>query len=348
MTVYHTVCHKCNRELVLPRKVQEPVFCLDCTGVKVKRQVKGTCHHQGEAVGEVTKRSCGCPNDTALAVYRCGIGGYCARAKQWKGVEGEVEIGGELHPVKACTHCESNTTQGLFQLPPLDFTESIHPKRDRAVCVIPANKTAKENWEVTGLRIQEYARKLDADLVVLDDDRIPYWPMGNKFRAAWVAEHYRQTLYLDCDVIVRRDAPNVFELVPENHWGVVDELPTVIASGNGDGFRLNLSAIAQAMRKPTANKVPNGGVFVIPGANAAIYKPPKVALPNHWYLDELVLASALTDQPTTWLGDEWNLCHYSGDRFQQRKNQAWFLHLNGMTPHEARLDYLKELDRSLP
>ncbi len=66
-----------------------------------------------------------------------------------------------------------------------------------------------------------------------------------------------------------------------------------------------------------------------------------VALPNHWYLDELVLASALIDQRVMWLGDEWNLCHYSGDRFTLRKDQAWFLHLNGMTPHAHRLAYLR-------
>lgn len=347
MTVFKATCHKCNREILLPREVHPPVYCGDCTGIKAKRITKGNCHHLGEAVGELTKKSCGCPNDTALAVHRCGIGGYCARAKQWKGLEGEVDLLGELHPVKSCQHCESNTTQGLYQLPPLTFTESIHPKRETAVCVIPSNKTAKDNWEVTGPRIREYARRLDADLVILDDDKIPYWPMGNKFRAAWVAEHYRQTLYLDCDVIVRRDAPNIFELVPDTHWGVVDELPTVIESGNGDGFLANLAAIALAMGRPTADKVPNGGVFVIPGSNAAIYKPPAVGLPNHWYLDELVLASALTDQPVHWLGDEWNLCHYSGERFHQRKDSAWFLHLNGMTPHEARLDYLRQLNECI-
>ncbi len=154
-----------------------------------------------------------------------------------------------MHPVKACTHCEANTTQGLFKLPPLVFQESISPTREQAVCVIRRTIPRKR-----------IGRSLDRESESMPQGSVPIWWCSMMTRChtgrwaissgrAWVAEHYRQTLYLDCDVIVRRDAPNVFELVPETHWGVVDELPTVIASGNGDGFLSNLAAVAAVMRK---------------------------------------------------------------------------------------------------
>jgi hypothetical protein len=79
---------------------------------------------------------------------------------------------------------------------------------------------------------KEYAKKVDADYILLTDSYIDYiHPTYERFRlfeeSKWTDE-YDQVLYLDSDVLIYQDSPNIFEMYPSldsfkvcTHWSVV-------------------------------------------------------------------------------------------------------------------------------
>ena len=90
--------------------------------------------------------------------------------------------------------------------------------------MIPANDDAQQLLDVTRHSIQKYAEKCGADYIELKDDQHPTWPMANKYRVYNVSSVYDKTLYLDCDVMIKDDAPNLFELTPDDKFCVLEEI----------------------------------------------------------------------------------------------------------------------------
>jgi hypothetical protein len=74
--------------------------------------------------------------------------------------------------------------------------------------------------------IQQYADRIGADFHVIDKQAIskttPHW---EKFQIYNYLETYDRVLYIDSDVIIRDDCPNLFDIVPETRLGMFNEAP---------------------------------------------------------------------------------------------------------------------------
>lgn len=96
---------------------------------------------------------------------------------------------------------------------------------ETAVVTITMGEHAKLA-HLTHPTIKAYADKIGADFVVIKDRLIsqttPHW---EKFQIYHMLSHYKRIIYLDTDIIVRDDCPNLFEVVPENKLGVFNEGP---------------------------------------------------------------------------------------------------------------------------
>jgi hypothetical protein len=66
--------------------------------------------------------------------------------------------------------------------------------------------------------MQEYANNIGADFVVLDG-HTQDWPYYEKFRIQPWVKAYKRTLFIDADVIVDPNAPNIFDEVPPDLVG---------------------------------------------------------------------------------------------------------------------------------
>ena len=87
------------------------------------------------------------------------------------------------------------------------------------VCTIATGDAGKRQWLLSRRSQQNYARKIGADYLVIDDPSQP-WVLAEKFRVGAVARQYQRTLYLDADVFVANDAPNVFDFVDPDSIGL--------------------------------------------------------------------------------------------------------------------------------
>jgi lipopolysaccharide biosynthesis glycosyltransferase len=94
------------------------------------------------------------------------------------------------------------------------------------VITLAIGQEAEELYALSSDSIQAYARKISADFAcihqdVFSDSDIP--PYYNKLKIGDYLEIYDRVLYLDCDLIVKPNTPNIFDLVPINAIGVINE-----------------------------------------------------------------------------------------------------------------------------
>lgn len=77
---------------------------------------------------------------------------------------------------------------------------------------------------ITHPLIQKYADKIEADFIVIDkiDEKI-ITQKWNKFMIYQLLNKYNRILYVDTDLIIRDDCPNLFDIVPSDKLGMFNE-----------------------------------------------------------------------------------------------------------------------------
>jgi lipopolysaccharide biosynthesis glycosyltransferase len=72
--------------------------------------------------------------------------------------------------------------------------------------------------------IKKYAEKIGADFINIKEVKKEYITQKwNKFHIHELLNDYKRILYLDIDLIIREDCPNLFDVVPENKLGMFNE-----------------------------------------------------------------------------------------------------------------------------
>lgn len=94
-----------------------------------------------------------------------------------------------------------------------------------AVATVSYGNDFKELGTVTHQTIKAYADKIGADFIVLDQLGNHKYPHFIKFDLDNLLSTYDRVLYVDTDIVIRDDAPNLFDIVPENKLGILQEFP---------------------------------------------------------------------------------------------------------------------------
>ncbi len=90
-----------------------------------------------------------------------------------------------------------------------------------AIVTIAIGSRYQELAKLTHPTLKAYADKIGADFVVIDkQSNTPHW---EKFQLYDLLVKYQRIIYLDTDLIVREDCPNLFDLVPETKLGIFNE-----------------------------------------------------------------------------------------------------------------------------
>jgi len=197
--------------------------------------------------------------------------------------------------------------------------------------------------EITLPMMQAYARRVGAELFVIESNMRPEYPMANKWRVANYARNFEQTLYVDSDVLIMPGAPDIFAAVPQG-FAARDERPDYVA--RPDWYIGEMSDLFKSQSvSHELVRCANGGVLLMSEDTCSIYEePPSKPYPQLWCTDQYWLSYRLetTDKPVTWLDDRWNWGFIRHD-WWGRLSEAWFVHLNGSRP----LDYRVELARRI-
>lgn len=235
----------------------------------------------------------------------------------------------------------------------INFVDELPKQTSQyAVCVIPATENQLEILDITRDSIKAYAEKCGADYIELTGDQYPRWPMANKYRVHEVTKTYEKTLYLDCDIYIKPDTPNLFEITPDDKISAFDEWAEWEDVGDINWIQVEQDVIVRRLftsdersqyldnGRFTAKTALNGGVLVIPRDLADYYEQPKRVYPRQWCFDQHLLSILLPENKLNKLDYKFNCC-YTSNGFLWKQKSAHIIHFNNIKNIEQRKRLIK-------
>jgi ADP-heptose:LPS heptosyltransferase len=145
-----------------------------------------------------------------------------------------------------------------------------------AIVTLVIGEEYKNLFKLTNSPMKKYADKIGAEFVILDKQilskSLPQW---EKFRLFNLLNKYDRIIYLDSDLVVRDDCPNLFEIVPEDSIGLFNEAPFVSRNG-----LINEVASVLKINVEENGKYYNTGVMIVSKKHKFLFELPKVEVNN--------------------------------------------------------------------
>lgn len=145
-------------------------------------------------------------------------------------------------------------------------------KRKHLVLTIAVGNAYQQLAKITHPTLRRYAEKIGADFLSIDGSSAstPHW---EKFRIFDLLNQYERIVYLDTDLIIRDDCPNLFEIVPQNYLGVFNEAP--FTGGRASAMQDVLNQYEETLPEWNGAYY-NTGVMVISRGQKYLFKMPDV------------------------------------------------------------------------
>ena len=222
-----------------------------------------------------------------------------------------------------------------------------------AVVTMEFSPEARPVGEITIPRMVNYARRCGADFIVRSvrvRPEIPiYW---ERLALADLFGLYERILILDLDVLVRADAPNLFDIVPADHVGMANEGQTLgdpekaLRNANIQAYHVHLDLPYYGWN----GRYYNVGVMLVPRVGRALLDIPDDLWHGHWN-EQCLISGRIHHQGTAVfdIGSQFNymqafdpglircldayMIHYAGRGIMEHKthiimgdDQAWRKH----------------------
>ena len=141
-----------------------------------------------------------------------------------------------------------------------------------AILTIVSGEKYKQIWDRAKPFFENYADKLDADLIVLEDAKFVPTAHWLKFSIyEFLKKDYDRVAFIDADILIRPDSPSLFDEVPEDEFGVFNEgeyLPRAICM-----YEI-MHAYGINLPRWNGNAYYNTGVMVVSREHRHIFRPP--------------------------------------------------------------------------
>jgi hypothetical protein len=145
-------------------------------------------------------------------------------------------------------------------------------KKETVVLTISIGEHYQKISKYTLPFLKSYADKIGADFINITEHNKDYITQKwNKFYIHKLLNDYKRVLYLDIDMIIREDCPNLFEIVPETQLGMFNE-------GRYSSRQEFIEQASEYYKEPVTKwngKFYNSGVMVISRIHKQIFKMPK-------------------------------------------------------------------------
>ena len=147
--------------------------------------------------------------------------------------------------------------------------------------------------------IKNYTIKINADFIVWKDSGNWTLPHYRKLDIKDLLHKYDRVLYIDTDILIRDDAPNLFDIVPEDSVGMLNEAQFTERSL---GMFQSFCAEVGYPLKNWNGKYYNSGVMVISRQHHAMLESPPKEF-NHFFMRCILLQQMATDAMTMFYFD---------------------------------------------
>lgn len=300
----------CGRDYIVSRSRKRKTSSIPIIEQKWLNEVRSVCNRTCPHWTEEPGRNGGC----SLSPTRpCDIWAHIQRGKGCFAAEQRFVSLGEF--------TEQHKRSSAHRFPEFNW-----PCKggERVLCTIIIGDMAKRCAEYTLPRLERYAKRIDAELVIVDKDIYPKWPMGNKFFIGSVASQYDRTFYADIDVWIRDSCPNVFEVFPPG---------SIYKHRDQDHLEQgHLEKDSRILGHPgLVRNCWNSGVAILDRKHADIWTPPKQVSEFSHTLEQSTaeINIHLKGYKVTQLPIEFNCQLWTKDVFWKHYPTAHIIHLSG-------------------
>jgi hypothetical protein len=200
------------------------------------------------------------------------------------------------------------------------------PTNGRLIISVGAGANCEAMLEIAKPNIQAYADRVGADYVQLTGKTQAWWGL-EKFRVHQFAKMYDQTLFVDSDVLIRHDAPDIFEV---GGIAMHDDLPHLQSE---EWILPEYEAVLKSQGLPGQwgrRWLLNSGVVLCDRESADVWLPPLRPLPTdhcaeQFWVEIQAEKLEMSGSRVSKLDRRFNHQWWMRD-FQDKKSDAWFFH----------------------
>jgi hypothetical protein len=230
----------------------------------------------------------------------------------------------------------------------------------RAIATIAVDEQAQKWAQVTRPFLEHYAARVGAEIIdgqLHDHPEIveapPEWPNnqtpGNRFAEIQLSkldimrealEQFDRVLWLDADLMVRPDSPDLFDIVPPDHWAGLEEIAVMLRLNwfsNYEKILAHMAVVCQQEGLPEISRNRaiyfNCGVQLAGKSHAFLYAPAKN--PDNFGWAEQTRVSVRLNHfqpPIYYLPECFNCMKWAGSTDYMRT--CYFNHYCGLRNHE--------------
>lgn len=189
--------------------------------------------------------------------------------------------------------------------------------------------------DITFPFIEDYAKKVGADCELSISQRVsssyPYW---EKFIIKDLLDKYERILYFDIDVLIRKDCPNLFNIIPENKLGMYNEglLTTALERGEHTEVMNNVfKEYGEEFPRLWDGRFYNSGVMMVPKSQRDLFiKPVHEMFAHYWdqaYLNMIILLKEIDVFDITY---KFNRMYYVDPKVNEHRLHSYIIHYAGI------------------
>lgn len=186
--------------------------------------------------------------------------------------------------------------------------------------------------------IKKYSDKIGCQLIEItgaySKNMHLCWP---KYLVSEVAKDFNKTLYLDTDVYILKNAPNIFNEVPDNCWCVIDESSINKADHTVMDDEYNIMATKHNIQHKCKWHINNAGILVLPRNASEIYNNDEPWKLNNFSDEQTLLNYKLYGRKLFQLDTSWNTMPFTKSR-----EPIKFYHIAGSNKLGKLAKYLNE------
>jgi hypothetical protein len=203
--------------------------------------------------------------------------------------------------------------------------------------------------KITYPTLKRYAEKIGADFIPITEQKIsqttPHW---EKFQILDYLNKYERIIYVDTDILIRKNCPNLFEIVPESKLGIYNECPFVPGR---DYAILKASEDYGSKDFKWDGKYYNTGVMVISRCHRSLFRKPEKEISNFYEQSYLNLQIQSLKVPVFEIDYKFNRMHCVDKITGKDRFESYIIHYAGVNYSSAGLSIIKkdaEYIESLP
>lgn len=183
--------------------------------------------------------------------------------------------------------------------------------------------------------MQAYAHKIGADFIDIDESQYSHCHY-DKFRIYELLEQYDRIIYLDGDILITPESPNLFDIVPQDKFGALYEGKYATDEERQKHHQVILKASQEhEIQLPENYKFINAGIMIISKCHRELFAPPQKIV-HMEYGDQplMVLRIANSNTEIFDIGPDLNRMPYL-DRLGKPRTESHIIHYAGLNnPHE--------------